>query len=335
MTQPVKAASVGIGWWSGVLAEAVAKTDALEIVTCFTRSPEKRADFAKKYGCAEAESYEAILGDSSVEAVLLTTPHSAHQAQIEAAAQAGKHVFVEKPLAHTVKAAKAAAAACEKAGVVLSVGHSRRHQSAARKLKTLLEEGALGQVITAEANLSYGMGLTLDASKWRSTRTESPGGPLTSLGIHHLDTLAYLLGPIARISAFSKRLASPVDIDDAVTAIMEFESGPLGYVGSNFATPRLFYLNVYGTEANAFAEAEGSKLSLQRKGSEEREPVELGEIADIILAEMAEFGRCVQEGSRPEVSGAEGIRAIAAVEAIVRSAQTGKTIDLKELIESN
>ena len=332
MAQPVKAASVGIGWWSGVLADAVAKTDALEIVTCFTRSPEKRSAFAQKYGCQAAESYEAVLGDSSVEAVLLTTPHSAHREQIEAAAQAGKHVFVEKPLAHTVKAAKAAATACERAGVVLSVGHSRRHQSAARKLKALIEDGTLGQVITAEANLSYGMALTLDASKWRSTRTESPGGPLTSLGIHHLDTLSYLLGPIARISAFSKRLASPVDIDDAVTAILEFESGPLAYVGSNFATPRLFYLNVYGTEANAFAEAEGSKLFLQKKGSEEREAVELGEAVDIILEEMEEFGRCVRAGSRPEVSGPEGVQAIAAVEAIVRSAETGKTVKLKELI---
>jgi predicted dehydrogenase len=116
---------------------------------------------------------------------------------------------------------------------------------------------------------------------------------------------------------------------------LEFESGPLAYVGSNFATPRLFYLNVYGTEANAFAEAEGSKLSLQKKGGEDREPVEMGEPVDIILEEMAEFGRCVREGSRPEVSGAEGVRAIAAVEAIVRSAETGKTINLKELIGSN
>ena len=222
--------------------------------------------------------------------------------------------------------------ACEKAGVVLSVGHSRRHQTAARKIKSFIDDGTLGQVITAEANLSYGMAQTLDDTKWRSNRTESPGGPLTSLGIHHLDTLAYLLGPVARISAFSKRLMSPVDIDDAVTAILEFESGALGYVGSNFATPRVFYLNVYGTEANVFLEAEGAKLSLQKKGSEEREPVDLGEIVDILLEEMEEFGRCVRDGTRPEVSGEEALRAIAAIEAIVRSSEEGRTIALAELL---
>ncbi|MFQ5691888.1 MAG: Gfo/Idh/MocA family protein [Nitrospinota bacterium] len=332
MASPVKAASVGIGWWSGVLADAVQKTEAIEIVACFTRNEEKRSAFAEKYGCRAAESYEAILSDPEVEAVLLTTPHSAHRPQVEAAPAAGKHVFVEKPLAHTVAEARAAAAACEKAGIVLSVGHSRRHQEGARKLKTLIEEGALGQVITAEANLSYSLGLTLDDSKWRSSRAESPGGPLTSLGIHHLDTPAYLLGPIGRISAFSKRLAAPVDIDDAVTAILEFESGALGYVGSNFATPKVFYLNVYGTEANAFCEAEGTRLALQKKGGEAREAVELGENVDIILEEMEEFGRCVREGGRPEVSGEEGIRAIAAVEAIVRSATEGRTVDLAELL---
>ena len=332
MPNPVKVASVGIGWWSGMLADAVGKTDTLEIVTCFTRNPEKRAGFAGKYGCRESESYEAVLSDPEVEAVLLTTPHTAHRAQVEAAAGAGKHVFVEKPIAHTVDEAKAAAAACEKAGVILSVGHSRRHQTAARKIKSIIDDGTLGQVITAEANLSYGMAQTLDDSKWRSSRTESPGGPLTSLGIHHLDTLAYLLGPIARIAAFSKRLIAPVDIDDAVTAILEFESGALGYVGSNFATPRVFYLNVYGTEANVFLEAEGAKLFLQKKGSEEHEPVDLGEIVDILLEEMEEFGRCVRDGSRPEVGGDEAVRAIAAVQAIVQSSEEGRASALSELL---
>ncbi|MFQ5912530.1 MAG: Gfo/Idh/MocA family protein [Nitrospinota bacterium] len=332
MVSPVKAASVGIGWWSGVLADAVQKTEALEIVTCFTRNPKKRADFAKKYGCRQSESYEAIVSDPEVEAVLLTTPHSAHRPQVEAAAAAGKHVFVEKPLAHTVAEAKAAVAACERAGVLLSVGHSRRHQEGARKLKALIEDGTLGQVITAEANLSAAAGMILDETKWRSSPAESPGGPLTSFGIHHLDTLGYLLGPIKRISAFCRRLAVPVGIDDAVTAILEFESGALGYVGSNFATPKIFYLNVYGTEANGYCDSEGTRLFLQKKGGEEREAVKLGPHVDIVLEEMEEFGRCVRTGARPEVGGEEGIRAIAAVEAVARSAESGKTIALDDLI---
>ena len=113
MTNPVKVASIGIGWWSGMLADAVAQTDALEIVTCFTRNPEKRAGFAEKYGCRQAETYEEVLSDPEVEGVLLTTPHTLHRENIEDSARAGKHVFVEEPLAHTVQEAKAAVAACE------------------------------------------------------------------------------------------------------------------------------------------------------------------------------------------------------------------------------
>ncbi len=328
MSNPVKAASVGIGWWSDVVADAVQKTDAIEIVTCFTRNPEKRANFAKKYGCRESESFEAVLADPEVEAVLLTTPHSAHRPQVEAAAQAGKNVFVEKPLAHTAADAKAAASACEKAGVALSVGHSRRRQEGVRKLKTLIEEGTLGQVISAEAHYSTGMALAIDPSHWRASRVENPGGALTTVGIHQLDSMSYLLGPIRRVSGFAKHLATPVDLDDTVSAVLEFESGPLGYLGSNFVLPHVFYLNVYGTEANAYSDTVGKRLFLQRKGGEEREAVDLGEEVDIVLEEIDEFGRCARTGGRPEVSGEEGIRAIAAIEAIVRSAQEGRVIDL-------
>jgi predicted dehydrogenase len=331
MANPVKSASVGIGWWSNVLADAVQKSETLEIVTCFTRNPEKRADFAEKYGCRESESYEAILKDPEVEAILLTTPHTAHREQIEGAARSGKQVFVEKPLAHTVADSKAAVEACEKAGVVLSVGHSRRRQEGIRKLKELIEAEMLGQVISAEAHYSTGMALAVDQSHWRASRVENPGGALTSVGIHHLDTMAYLLGPIQRVSGFAKRQATPTELDDTVSAILEFESGPLGYLGSNFVLPHVFYLNVYGTEANAFSDDVGKRLFLQRKGSEEREPVELKGV-DIVFEEIDEFGRCIRSGERPEASGEEGIRAVAAIEAIMRSAEEGRIVELGELL---
>src|SRR5574341_825741 len=128
MTEPVRAAAVGIGWWSGVLADAVPKGTHLKLVTCATRSAEKRAAFAKKYGCRQAESYEAILKDPEVEAVLLTTPHTLHADQVIAAAQVGKHVFVEKPFTLTVAEGRKSAEACRRAGVVLAVGHGRRRQ---------------------------------------------------------------------------------------------------------------------------------------------------------------------------------------------------------------
>jgi len=161
MAEPVRVAAVGIGWWSGELADAVPKGTNLKLVACTTRSPEKRAAFATKYGCRQAESYEAVLKDSEVEGVLLTTPHTLHADQVVAAAEAGKHVFVEKPFTLTVADGRRATTACRRAEVVLAVGHGRRRQPANRALKGMIEAGALGRVVQIEGNVSSNNGFNM------------------------------------------------------------------------------------------------------------------------------------------------------------------------------
>ena len=104
--QPVGVGVVGIGWWSTPTAVAVKNNPKYRLVTCFTRTPEKRKKFAETYGCGESESYEEILGNPDVEAVILTTPNSVHGEQILQAIGAGKHIFVEKPITNTLSEAK-------------------------------------------------------------------------------------------------------------------------------------------------------------------------------------------------------------------------------------
>ena len=98
----MKVACIGMGWWSDVLADAIKRSDKLEIAACYSRSPEKRSAFAKKYSCRAAASYEEILGDKSIQAIINTTPNSVHLETTVAAAAAGKHVFLDKPIANTV-----------------------------------------------------------------------------------------------------------------------------------------------------------------------------------------------------------------------------------------
>ena len=110
---PLRVAALGMGWWSDVLADAIKRSDKLEIVACFTRSAEKRSAFAAKYSCRAAASYEEILDDPSIEAVINTTPNNVHLETTEAAAKAGKHVFLDKPIANTVREGQAIADACK------------------------------------------------------------------------------------------------------------------------------------------------------------------------------------------------------------------------------
>jgi predicted dehydrogenase len=331
MSEPVRAAAVGIGWWSGVLADAIPKGTGLRLVACATRSPEKRAAFAEQYGCRQAESLDAVLKDPDVEAVLLTTPHTLHGEQVIAAAEAGKHVFVEKPFTLTVAEGERATAACRRAGVVLAVGHGRRRQPANRALKALLRDGVLGRAIQIEGNISSGTGFTLKPGGWRTERRETPAGAMTGLGIHHVDTFRYLLGPIARAVALSRRqVLTGMEIDDTTGILFEFASGALGYLGTALVfANRTNLLALHGTEAQAFSEAEGSRLSLRKKGEAEPSPVPLQPV-DIVVEELAEFARCIRQGGQPEVGGEEGTANVAVLEAIIASVATGRPAAVPE-----
>ena len=324
---PVRVAAIGVGMWSRTLADAAARGTGLALVACTARSSESRAAFAKNYGCRDLPSLDAVLADRDVEGVLIATPHSLHADQVVAAARAGKHVFVDKPFTLTVADARRAMDACRKAGVVLAVGHQRRRQSASRALRRLIDEGALGRVAQIEGNVSVDIGFTFKPGMWRSARAETPGGSMTNLGIHHVDTYQYLLGPIAQVSALARRVAlTGVDIDDSTSILFEFASGSLGYLGTSWIhANRSSVIAVHGTEAQAWSEADGSRLLVARRGQPERTPVELKPV-DAVVEELAEFARCVREGTRPEVGGEEATRNIAVLEAIVESAATGRTV---------
>lgn len=326
---PVRVASIGTGRWAQTLADAATADTGLTVVACTSRSADHRAAFARKYGCRDVPTCEAVLADAEIEGVLITTPHTLHAAQIVAAAEAGKHVFVDKPFALTVADARRAADACRKAGLVLGVGHQRRRQAASRALKRLLEKGALGHVSQIEGNFSadYGFSRTITPDMWRADRDETPGGPMTNLGIHHVDTYQYLLGPIARVMALSRRVVLGVDIEDVTAVLFEFGSGVVGYLGTSWVpATRTEWLAVHGTEAQAWHEAAGAQLSVARRGGE-RAAVSLVPV-DPIVEELADFARGVRDGGRPEVSGEEGIANTAVLEAIVESARTGRAADV-------
>ena len=135
----LRAAVLGIGWWSGVLADAAKRSGEIELVACYTRTEEKRDAFAARYGCRAASSYEEILQDRSIEAIINTTPNDAHLETTRMAARVGKHVFLDKPIANTVADGRAIAEECTKAGVVLALGSQRRRESQFRWIKSEID----------------------------------------------------------------------------------------------------------------------------------------------------------------------------------------------------
>ena len=143
----LRAAIVGLGWWGKNLVTSVqGKTDAIRFTACCTRSRGKAVEFCTEHGIALVDDYAAVLADPNIDAVVLATPPSAHNEQVQRAAAAGKHVFVEKPFTLTADTARQAIAAAQKAGVVLAVGFNRRFHPSMNELRSRIRDGRLGAI---------------------------------------------------------------------------------------------------------------------------------------------------------------------------------------------
>jgi predicted dehydrogenase len=327
-SEPIRLAAVGVRGWGTLLADAVKPLENAKLVACFAPTHANCVKFAERYDCAIAPSYAEILTDPNVDGVLLTTPNDGHLDEIVAAAQHGKHVFVEKPITLTVADAIMATRACADAGVILAVGHQSRRDAGVRRLKALIDSGELGTIIGVEANHSTDTGTQVTPGEWRWSREQCPGGPLIQIGIHHIDTLHYLLGPITRVFGIQRHRVIPAVIDDASVTLFEFANGVLGHLTSHYATARAFDIRVMGTRANARYD---KWLGLEvRHDTRDRVVSETIPLAtnDPIAEEIVEFVECIRTHTRPEVGGEEATAALAVVRAALDANASGCAVSL-------
>jgi predicted dehydrogenase len=325
----VKVACLGMGWWSDVLADAIKRSGKLTIASCYSRSRDKREKFAAKYDCKAAASYEDILNDRSIEAIVNTTPNAAHLETTRAAAAAGKHVFLDKPIANTIADARAITQACRKAKVVLALGYQRRRESHFRFIKQKI--GEFGKLVNAEANISRDRLGQIDPTSWRYTAEGMPGGVMLQIGIHYTDVLEYLLGPVKAVNGRFVRLVLPGDNPDVASLILEHENGALSTLNASYASASEYYLmNIYGKEASAYYDFHQG-LRLLRRGARIAEPVQVGK-NDSIVEELEEFARAVRGEVEPEMDGERSTASLAVILAGIRSAKEERTVEVKEIL---
>jgi predicted dehydrogenase len=193
----------------------------------------------------------------------------------------------------------------------------------------MVADGDLGVIHYAEANLSYPKGLN-PRTGWRGEPEESPAGGMTGLGVHMADNLNYLLGRPARVAAFSRRIIGVGKLDDVTTATIEFEAGPLAFLGTSMVIPDIGRTAVWGTEGAARNENDGERFLTQEIGSQRWTEHEI-ETLDTVRDQLEEFGANVRNGTLPETGGAEALEATAVLEGIVESATRGLVVDLDEV----
>jgi predicted dehydrogenase len=315
----VRLGVVGLGWWGRVLADAVRRSGAAEIVACYARTASTRERFAAEVGCRAVGSLTELVGGAGVEGVLFATPHTAHLDHVRQAAAAGCHVFVEKPLALTMAEARQAIAAVEDAGVVLMVGHQRRRQAPNRRIRQMLDDGLLGTPLLAESTFAVATGYP---ATWRSRPEETPLGAMTGLGVHMVDTFHYLLGPIARVAAFSNPVVEGEPLDHATGLLFEFTSGAVGTLLCSHFAPASSRVAVHGTAGIAVNEQDGARLLVQAPGEPAPRQVEVA-VTDPLAEQMAELAGAIRGDVTVETGGAAGLAVVAVMEAAIASARSG------------
>ncbi len=349
MTQPrVKLGIVGLGRWARVLARAAQRSPKLEIVAGYTRSPEKREAFSREFGIPAVAEFRQMLADPEIRGVILTVPNEQHFPISEQAARAGKHVYTEKPIAHTLEDGVRICELEKDHGVHIVVGHSARLLAGTRAIRAAIDRGELGRVACIEANFSNERALELTPQNWRWYRAQCPGGPLSQLAIHQFDSLACLGGDIAEVMSMASKL-SPVgaEVDDQSMTLVKFADGKLGYVGSSWTSPGIYSIRCFGQKGLMHYEVdfgawdtpsrlhESSTLYVQRgkDGYGKRVPLELPQ-SDMFVDELESFADSIATGNRSELTAENGLAAAAAVNAALLSIERGgRAVAIAEVID--
>ena len=325
----INAAIVGLGRWGQNLVNGASAGTSLRFTTANTRTRQTAESFCREKNLRWTADLDDILGDQDIDAVVFATPHSQHPDQVRRAAAAGKHVFVEKPFALTLTEADGMLDAAARAGIVLAVGFNRRFHPSMVRLRDAVRTGVLGAIVTASAEQTALHGLHMPDTAWRAQPEESPGGAMTAIGVHLVDGMIDLQGPIASVFARVSRRAAP-NADDTTDVLLTFRNGAAGHIFcSTVATPT-YRMAVHGTEG--LAEILGHQMNVFRHAA--APPGEASGVAqpvvyesggfNMLRAELDAFATSI-ETKQPFPTPLTDIRhGVAVFEAILRSAATGR-----------
>ncbi len=326
----IQAAIVGLGWWGQNLVNSVLASPGIRFTTAHTRTQSTAAPFCAQTGLRWVGSLDAILADPDIDAVVFATPHTQHPEQVIRSAQAGKHVFVEKPFSLSVAEATRAKQAADQAGIVLAVGFNRRFHPSMAMLRDAVAKGRLGTLVTISAEQTALHGLSLTETAWRAQPGEAPAGAMTAIGVHLMDGMIDLMGPVRQVHAQVARRAAP-HVDDTTDVLLRFENGASGHIFCSTAATPHYRMAIYGT--GGFAEILGHPMSTFRLVPANNESLGAGtpEVTEtpefnMLTAELEAFAAAI-DAARPFPTPLDQIlHGVAVFEAVAKSAAIGQPV---------
>ena len=325
----IRAAIVGIGHWGRTLVSAVqGNSSKIRFTAGHTRTPARAEAFCAEKGIALRDNVDAILADPEIDALYFATPHSEHGGQVERAAAAGKHVFMEKPFTLDRKSAAAALDAVARAGVTLGVAYPRRFHPGMVELKSRVASGSLGTIAHCYGEQNTPAGLWMAEGSWRATAQEAPGGAMTALGVHNVDAMIHLFGEIDEVYASSLKRAVAYDAEDTTSVMFAMRNGMSASMVCSLVTTVSYRLAVFGSKGCAELRTPNLDFhftpipSERPSGRQVAVPPQITEYSwfNGLLAELEAFADAIEGRAPYPIPPDQVLHAVAVFEAIIQSA---------------
>ena len=338
---------IGCGMIATFHARAIKEAGG-ELVACYDMVPAASERIAKEFGCKAYQDLADFLADPAIEIVTIGTPSGAHGDPAIAAARAGKHIIVEKPLEVTPAKCDAIIKAAEEAGVVLSTVFPSRFHRSSILMKKAIDAGRFGKLTIGDAIVKwYRTQQYYDSGAWRGTWALDGGGALMNQAIHSVDLLSWLMGPVTEVSAMTGLIAHErIEVEDVALATLRFANGAFGVLEATTAAypgylKRIEISGIQGSavleeediikwdfetpidDDNEVREAMAGRLS---GGGGAADPAAIGHHAH--AKQFADVMDAIDKGRKPAIDGYEGRRSVEIICSVYESARTGKIVKI-------
>jgi len=341
MTKNIKIGIIGIGTIADVHAVAIKASSNMELLSAYSRNKEKAKSFAEKYNIRCFTDWNEFIQDSELDAVSICTPNGTHLDIGKKAAEAKKHVIVEKPIEVTLERAQQLINACNDNDVQLAIIYQSRFMDNMQELKDLIDNNGLGKLFMGDAYVKwYRSQAYYDSGAWRGTLKLDGGGVLINQAIHTIDLLQWFMGDVETIFGQTGTFTHNLECEDNVVATLRYKNGALGVIQASTSVQpsQSRKIEIHGEKGSVLIDGDTVKISMVNEG-----PIEDKSLKNELSAsgssspldgfsfephkrQFEAIAKAIQNNKNPPVSGEESLKSLAIVLAVYESAKKNAKI---------